>query len=120
MPRQLFGTFQNVLLRAPEQTSPAVALPADTEEVSVSMSREDWPALGATLELYASFDNQATWELKASLQVAPFVPSIKQPTPTPAIIGWGWNSTTSQQPTHARGRIITPVNFRADVTLSRE
>lgn len=120
MALQVFGSFTNALLSAPETTSPPVSIAADSSEVIVKLSRENWPPTGALLELYVSFDSQATWQLKASAQVAPFVVTPKQVTPTPATIGWGWEREVFGQPTHARGRIVTPLNFRADITLLRE
>lgn len=119
MPRQVFGTYANVLIRSPSQTSPAIPIPTDCDEINVRISRENWPALGCLIELQFSFDNQATWETKASSQVAPFIPTPKILTVTPAEIGWGWNSEIQGQPTHARGRITTATNFRADIELNR-
>ena len=115
-----FGDFIGINIPAGTTQSPAAAIPTDVTSIRVEVSRDNWPVAGADLELRFSYDGGSTFQTKVGPQhIDPFVATPKQPTPTPASIGWGWNPQFFGQPTHVRGRISgVAASFVADISLS--
>lgn len=109
-------TFANVSIKSGVTTSQAVVLPAGLNSLDVSMSRENWPAVGADVSLLASFDGGTTYQTVAGpVHIAPFVATPKQTTPTPAAIGFSWSGTP---PTHAKGVINSTQSQAFTSTIS--
>lgn len=112
------NVFPNVLIRSGENVSPAMAVVGGATGIELAMTRDNWPAAGVTIRLEASFDGGATWVIKnGPLLIDPFVPTPKEPNPTPASIGWGWGDSQNV-PTHLRAGVVSPSNFRTDITLT--
>jgi hypothetical protein len=99
-------------------TSPALAVPTNltTTEIDVDVTRDNWPSAGCDLSLSASYDGGVTYQTVAGPQhIDPFVPTTKQPTPTPARIGFSWSA--DMVPTHVKGTITAPSAFNATLTV---
>lgn len=120
--RVITGGSFDVSIPTGTTQSPAVVLGTDVLFLNVEITRDNWPAGGATLELRFSFDGGNTFITKSGPTfVDQFVPTPKQPTPTPASIGWGWNPAVQGQPTHARGRISgVGTAFAATISLTTD
>lgn len=114
----ILGTFSNVPISAGTTESPAVAIQSGQHSLNVAMTRDAWPAAGADLELLASYNGSGgPWVSKAGpTHIAAFVPTAKEPTATPAEIGFGW-AATDVQPTHAKGRCVSASSFTSTITL---
>ena len=112
----VLNTFASVNIKNGVTTSPVVFVGAQYNWLNVRLSRENWPVAGATLELLASFDGGTTYETVAgAILIVPFVPTVKNPSPTDASIGFGWNP--ARRPTHAKGRATSASAFSATLVL---
>jgi hypothetical protein len=112
----VFGPTQ-VLIRAGVRETPAAAVPADVTALTLSMSRENWPAAGMDIEILVSFDGGVNFQSPGPTHIAPFVASPREPVPTPASIGVGWNQDVHQA-THVKARSTNPGgNFQSTVKI---
>jgi len=116
--RQPGQTFANVRITRGPNLSPELVVPPDARGVYVVVTRNNWPAGGATLTAQLSYDGGVSWVTKTVLLVMPYEPTPKEPTPTPAEIGCSWGDA-EPQPTHARLGLSNPSDsaFREDFRI---
>ena len=112
----IFGP-EVVRIRGGVRETPARPVPADAIRVDITLSRENWPVFGIELAMLVSYDGGQTYQLHATpVQIDPHIPTVKEPTPTPAGISFGF--TPERRPTHAKIYTNNPgAQFETTVTL---
>lgn len=115
----VFGP-QAVLIRGGTRETAAVAVPAGVTRLTLTLSRENWPAAGVDIEIMKSFDGGVTWESPGPTHIGPFVPDPPKNTDVllnPASISVGWNEAV-RQATHVKAHTNNPAgNFTSTVTI---
>lgn len=116
--REVGTTFPNVQIQPGANAFGPMAVTVDTRSIYVIMSRDNWPPEGCTLEGQLSFNGGSSWQTVAGpLFVPPHTPDPKEPTPTPADIGYSWGEGMPQ-PTHARLVVNNHgARFRSDLRI---
>lgn len=112
--------INNYMVRSGQRETAASALPSDVQNVTLTMTTENWPVGGIDLGFLLSFDGGQTF---VASKTPPYhidkpVPNPREPlVQPPAIIGFGWGEEQTE-PTHVKAWTNNPSSqFQTDVTI---
>ncbi len=112
----ILATFTNQSIPSGTFLSPVAAVPADVRGLKLTMSRQNWPAAGATIALMLSFDGGNTFPETDATFIAAWVDDGTGKHPlSDAVITWGWGAR--RQPTHVKARSLAAAGYTSTVVI---
>ncbi len=113
----ILATLNNRQIVKGVNETPVAAVPEGISRVNLRMSRAQWPAEGATITIFVSYDDQKSWVVANRVFIEPGETSAKDPVLADAVIGFGWGK---KAPTHIKAGSDSPVQFRSNIVIEAD